>query len=79
MVGEKHTRLATAVAHLECDDVSSCRGLTSHVTSITTNKELSQEEKWENVTLGVAPLGVWRLFIGQGSSLNNKSHIRNGD
>lgn len=55
---EKHARLATAVAHLDYDDVSPYRELTGRVTSITTNKELLQEEKWKNPTPQVAALGV---------------------
>lgn len=64
-------RLATAVAHLDCGDVSPCRGLTGHVTSVTTNKEVSEEEKWGKCGTSCYP--TW-LFIGHGSSLNNKSH-----
>lgn len=58
MGSEKHARLATAVAHLDYDDVSPYRELTGRVTSITTNKELLQEEKWKNPTPQVAAPGV---------------------
>lgn len=58
MGSEKHARLATTVAHLDYDDVSPYRELTGRVTSITTNKELPQEEKWKNLTPKVAALGV---------------------
>lgn len=55
---EKQARLATAVLDLDYHDVSPHGEMTSHVTSITTDKGGFQREKWQNLTPRVAPLGV---------------------
>lgn len=58
MGSEKQARLVTAVADLDYYDVSPYREMTSHETSVMTDKELFQKEKWQNLTPRVAPLGV---------------------
>lgn len=64
MGSEKHARLATAVAHLDYDDVSPYRELTGRVTSITTNKQrTASRREMEKPDTSSCSAGCPGLFI----------------